>query len=185
MSSPIAQADPNLWPLSGLFSGPTTQSGSSSATFGPGGSFGQLVTALEQDGANSATSASATSAATSSTQLSAAVQNFLDTLKQSIGTAQSVSTTASASSSSQQQSGTTETNSSAPTSHHHGHHHGGGGSSWLTQLIDGSSTTATPGSNASGNSNALSAATYALQRLGQPVNSTSASAAGSTLLAMG
>jgi hypothetical protein len=185
MSIPSVQANPNLWPLSGLFSTPTTQSGSSSATFGPGGSFGQLVSALEQNGSGSSASTSGTNSTSSSTQLSAAVQNFLDTLKQAIGTTPNTNSAAVLTSSTQQQNGTTETNSSAPTGHHHGHHHGGGGSSWLTQLMDDSSATGAPDSSATSNTNALSAATYALQRLGEPVNSTSASAAGSTLLAVG
>jgi hypothetical protein len=150
--STIINGHPALRPLTGAVPGSQGTQGTSLATgtqstssvFGAGGSFSQLVMALEQSGATASTAGAAATNASSATasgtaaasasgspQLQQAVQNFLTTLKQSLS-AQSSSPTAAAGAASSPQ------NSTAPVrSGHHGHHHGGGGSSLLASLMNG------------------------------------------------
>jgi hypothetical protein len=129
---------------------------STSSVFGPGGSFSQLVMALEQSGAaasaagtastsaaSTTASAAASASATGSSSVQQAVQNFLSTLKQSLG-AQASSPTAVAAT-----AGTAQNPASQVHASHHGHHHGGGGgSSLLSSLLSGGTDSSSGSSGA-------------------------------------
>ena len=173
MAIPISANQSLSW-LTGLLATPSSPTRSGTQ---PGASFAPAATLA------GASNASVNGANTSSSQLAAAAQDFLQAMKQSLSGPASGNEGA-AGAATPASGGIDAPNSAAPASgHHHGHHHGGG-SSWLTNLLDDNSDSSSA-TGASPSSASAATAAYALQAQQQAFTTGFASAAASSLLGVG
>jgi hypothetical protein len=191
MSIPI-HANQGLSSLAGMFAAQSPRISSGTSTI-PGGTFGQLVSALEQTGSSSAVATSSSNSISEpasgasvpgTSQGSAMLQSLFQTLEQ--GTGATPAQTEVGASTTPSVPGTTDAanGSTRAPGHHHGHHHGGD-SSWLTNLLDDNSTSTTSTVTATNSSSSSSGtAAYASQLLAQPLVTSLASTATPNLLAI-